>query len=306
MENEDENEGLENEQVDDSAADTAARPLRFWLRTVDAYITREFMRAFADEGVSRRDWMLLNAVAGDVTVPGFAERAARKGKRLRGLEDRGWVDETGDGTWVLTSEGRDAKERLDGIVEELRARVAGAVSPEDYATTTASLEAMARELGWDEDERMPWGGFGRGFGRRPGFGGDFRPGFGPAWGPGFGPGWGQGFGPGPFGSGGRPGFGPGFGPRPGWEPHPHHEHQGQDERGGYGRGDWPWHQRHGHGHDEWHDAWHGHHGHGGKHGHHGHHRHEDRQADRHEDHHDAEGAYERGFEAGFRRGQSAS
>ena len=118
--------------------------------------------------------MLLNVVAGDVDAPGFAERLARKGKRLRGLEQRGWVEETGDGSWILTDEGRAAKERLGAIVDGMRSRVGGAVSPEDFATTVASLEAIARELGWDENERMPWTGFGRGSGR--GFGRGFGPG----------------------------------------------------------------------------------------------------------------------------------
>jgi DNA-binding PadR family transcriptional regulator len=64
----------------------------------------------------------------------------------------------------------------------------------------ASLEAIARELGWDESEPMP--GFGRGFGRD--FGRGFGPGFGPG-GPGFG---GPGFGgPGFGGPGGRGGHG---------------------------------------------------------------------------------------------------
>ena len=112
--------------------------------------------------------MLLNAVSGDVDVPGLAERLARKGKRLAGLEKRGWVDQAGDGTWSLTDEGRAAKERIGAIVDGIRARVAGAVSPEDFATTMASLEAIARELGWSEEtaghrERR---GFGRGFGPR--------------------------------------------------------------------------------------------------------------------------------------------
>ena len=197
------NEGAENVGAD-------RRPIGYWLRTVDAFITREFARAFDDEGVSRRDWMLLNVVSGDVDAPGFAERLARKGKRLRGLEQRGWVEEAGDGTWTLTDEGRAAKERLGAVVDGIRSRVAGAVSPEDFATTIASLEAIARELGWDEDERGPWAGFGRGFGRgfRPGFGRGFGEGFGPGFGPrGFGPEMRHGFGP-----GARHGFGEGFGP----------------------------------------------------------------------------------------------
>ena len=136
-------------------APTDRRPLGYWLRAVDGLLTREFAAAFDGAGVTRRDWMLLNALSGDVELPAFAERFARKGKRLRGLEERGWVEESGDGTWVLTDEGRAAKERLGAIVDGIRSRVAGAVSPEDFATTLASLEAIARELGWDENARMP-------------------------------------------------------------------------------------------------------------------------------------------------------
>lgn len=287
------NENAEPQSSEENTAD--GRPLGYWLRTVDAYLSREFARAFEDEEVSRREWMLLNAVAGDVKVPGFAERIARRGKRLRSLEDRGWVEETGDGTWVLTDEGRAAKERLGAIVDGIRSRVAGAVSPEDFATTVASLEAIARELGWSEEERAARMGFGRGFG--PGGRRGFGPGFGPRFGPRpFGPDAREGFGPRAF---GPRGFGPGFGS--GFRPEDaerfaqhfaeHFAHHAHDE----------W-QGRGHGRDDWHGRGrsHGDRGHhrGEGHGHHGH--------GRPGAGHGAESAYERGFEAGFTRGQSAS
>src|SRR5690349_8514874 len=107
------------------------RPLGYWLRAVDALLTREFAAAFESEGVTRRDWMLLNVLSGDVDAPGVAERLARKGKRLRRLEELGWAEEQGDGTWALTDDGRAARERLGAVVDGIRARVAGAVSPED-------------------------------------------------------------------------------------------------------------------------------------------------------------------------------
>ena len=88
--------------------DSTARPLGYWLRAVDGLLTRAFAEALDTEGVSRRDWMLLNVVSGDIEAPGLAERLARKGKRLRSLEDRGWVLEKGDGTWELTDLGRAA------------------------------------------------------------------------------------------------------------------------------------------------------------------------------------------------------
>ena len=217
-----------NEPSDEGTAGTARegvptdrRPLGYWLRTVDGLITREFAAAFDGADIDRRDWMLLNALSGDVEMPSFAERFVRKGKRLRNLAERGWVEEQGDGTWALTEEGRAAKEQLGEIVDGIRSRVADAVSPEDYATTMASLEAIARELGWEEGQRMPRRGFGRDFGAgfRPGFRGGFGPGF--RGGPGFGPGF-------------RPGFGPGddeahegYGPRDAQHCHPHHEHGSQ-------------------------------------------------------------------------------
>ncbi|WP_404429827.1 hypothetical protein LG299_10145 [Microbacterium lacus] len=160
------------------------RPFGWWLRTVDALVAREFATAFEAEDITRRDWMLLSVLSGDIDRPGLAERIARKGKRLDSLAERGWIARDAEGTWALTPEGTATKERLGAVVEGIRSRVAGAVSPEDFATTMASLEAIARELGWDESAPMNERGFGRrrhGFGPR-GFGPDlgrgFRPGFG--------------------------------------------------------------------------------------------------------------------------------
>ena len=137
------------ENTQDTPGDHSAgdRPLGFWLRTVDALISREFAAAFDGEGATRRDWMLLNAVSGDVNAPGFAERAARKGgKHLRGLEQRGWVEESGDGTWVLTEEGDAAKERLGGIVDDplagFRRRIARGLR--DHARLARGDRARAR------------------------------------------------------------------------------------------------------------------------------------------------------------------
>lgn len=194
---------------------TPPRPLGFWLRTVDALLDRAFADALEKDDASRRDWMLLNAVDGTVDAPWLIERLARRSGRARRLAERGWIAET-DGGWTLTDDGRAAKDRLGGIVDGIRERVAGAVSPEDLATTLASLEAIARELGWDEnrpfdaarDAHRRFGRHGHRFGSgfdAPGFPG--APGFAGA--AGFGPE--RRFGP-------RHGFGPGFDPRRGFGP----------------------------------------------------------------------------------------
>ncbi|MCR2808422.1 MULTISPECIES: hypothetical protein [unclassified Microbacterium] len=256
------------------------RPLGYWLRTVDYLLSREFAAAFDGTGVTRRDWMLLNALSGDLDLPAFADRFVRKGKRLRGLEDRGWIEQTGDGTWVLTDQGQAARERLGEIVEGVRSRVAGAVSPEDFATTLASLEAIARELGWDEGARTPRRGSGRGFG--PGFAADHDTASDRGFGPGFGPGSGRGFGFGP-----GPGFGPGFAFRGHGRGHHHgHHHRGNH---GYGYG-------YGYGPDE--------HGRGPAHEHGHGHAHAHRCGGGHP--HESEHAFERGFAAGYAASRNAA
>jgi hypothetical protein len=278
-----------NQNEESTDTPRAERPLGYWLRTVDGYITRTFAEALDAEGVSRRDWMLLNVLAGDVDAPGLAERLARKGKRLRSLEDRGWALQKGDGSWELTDLGRAEKERIGAIVDGVRARVSGAIGDDAYTQLTASLEAIARELGWDETTAAERGfghpGAGRGFGRppfgAPGFGPDFAPGFGPAFGGPFEPHLGYG-----FGQNRHRGFGPGRPGRPaerGDEPlRGHGPHAGEDEG------------CHGSHHD---------------HGPHDHPRHGGHDHPRHGGHgggaRRAQEAYERGFDAGFARGREA-
>ncbi|MFL0565295.1 hypothetical protein ACH0CG_06035 [Microbacterium sp. 179-I 1D1 NHS] len=80
--------------------------------------------------------------------------------------------------------------RRDDIDAAVQARVSAAVPEDDYDTLLRSLDAIARELGWDDSQPMP---------ARPGRGhrhGGFGPrhGFGPHRGDGFGPHRGHGFG----------------------------------------------------------------------------------------------------------------
>ncbi|KQZ11516.1 hypothetical protein ASD23_05620 [Agromyces sp. Root1464] len=149
------------------------RPFGFWLKVIDRRLDEAMGDLFTEEGLTRRDWRRLNLVAGTVTDPRMSEKLAARPERVEPLVERGWV-EGEPGAWRLTEAGETARASLQERVATLRAKVAGAVSPEDFATTMASLEAIAGELGWVEGARMPRGrrrGFGRrhggeGFGRR--------------------------------------------------------------------------------------------------------------------------------------------
>jgi hypothetical protein len=168
-----------------SDAPQARRPLGFWLKVVDRRISEEMETLFEADGITRRDWRMLNLLAGTAQDEHLADRLHAKPQVLHRLVERGWVAGFPP---EITDTGREARERLETKVTALRQRVAGSVPPEDFAITMRSLEAIARELGWDETQPPPRGGRGgRRFGHRrhgmpaPGFGHGFghRDGFGP-------------------------------------------------------------------------------------------------------------------------------
>ena len=138
------------DRSDDERPEASAgtdRPFGFWLKLVDRRLSEEMETLFAADGITRRDWRMLNLLAGEARDERLADRLRAKPHALHRLAERGWI--TGAPP-VLTDAGREARDRLEGQVSALRERVAGAVSAEDFATTLRSLEAIARELGWDE------------------------------------------------------------------------------------------------------------------------------------------------------------
>jgi DNA-binding MarR family transcriptional regulator len=128
---------------------TDTHPFGYWITAVDRLMRAEFATLFEDEGITRRDWRMLNRIDGTVA----SERPIHSAK-VRRLIELGWVQRTRDG-WMLTDAGTLAKQRLATAVDELRARVTEAVTPDEYSTMTASLEKIAHEFGWAEGKRLP-------------------------------------------------------------------------------------------------------------------------------------------------------
>ncbi|MGW4929268.1 MarR family winged helix-turn-helix transcriptional regulator [Agromyces sp. NPDC004153] len=204
-----------SEEEPTAASAGSDRPFGFWLKLVDRRLAEEMETLFAADGITRRDWRLLNLLAGTATDERLAERLRAKPHALHHLAERGWVEGAPP---LLTDAGREALARLEEQVRTLRERIAGAVPAEDFATTLRTLEAVARELGWDESQPMPRGARG---GRRHGWG--HRHGFGRRFGA-----------PHGFDPEAR-GFGhPGFGPRAGFGGHPGHAgHAGHSGHAGH-------------------------------------------------------------------------
>ncbi|QMU96633.1 hypothetical protein FVO59_04950 [Microbacterium esteraromaticum] len=127
------------------------RPLGYWITAVDRLMRAEFATVFEDEGITRRDWRMLNRIAG---THGERPTHDRHGHRLRRLIGLGWIERTAD-DWALTESGTLAMQRLSSSVEEIRARVADVLTAEEYAAMTASLEKVARGFGWEDGKPLP-------------------------------------------------------------------------------------------------------------------------------------------------------
>ncbi|MDZ8172998.1 helix-turn-helix domain-containing protein [Microbacterium xanthum] len=142
------------------------------LHALECALATEIDTRFAEEGVDRRDLMLLTALDSPDDASRPPHRGPGRTRRLRHLAARGWIDDTGTGTWALTDDGRAARLRLEEIRDTVRRRAVDAVGQDAFDTTMRNLDAMTRALGGDPDA-PPRGGrrrFGRhGFGH-PGAG----------------------------------------------------------------------------------------------------------------------------------------
>lgn len=138
------------------------RPIGFWLRLVDNLIDEQFATTLDEHGVTRLQWQLLNVLArGTASLPVLTRAlqpfVADGGEeatleQLSELIDSGWVDATPSG-YEITERGRGALERLTTVVTEQRTRMTAGVTEPDYLTTVATLEQLARNMGWsDPDE----------------------------------------------------------------------------------------------------------------------------------------------------------
>lgn len=138
------------------------RPIGFWLKLVDRLIDEQFASTLEEHGVTRRQWQLLNVLARenatveqlDAAVAPFLSMFPEDGgaessaEHLTELIDSAWVDATPTG-YELTERGRGAFERLSLVVSTNRDAATDGLTQQEYEQTLASLERIARNLGWE-------------------------------------------------------------------------------------------------------------------------------------------------------------
>jgi hypothetical protein len=135
------------------------RPIGYWLRLVDGLIDEQFARTLDEHGVTRMQWQLMNVLArGQASVemldaavkPFLVPGAETTLDHLTELIESAWVDATPTG-YELTERGHGALDRLTNVVAGQRTVMSAGVTETEYLTTTATLETMARNLGWSDE-----------------------------------------------------------------------------------------------------------------------------------------------------------
>ena len=142
--------------------DPGERPIGYWLKLVDRLIDQDVDEVFLRTGLTRRHWQVLNMVrdgVSDVTtvdsvLSPFTAGGARPGghapagrAEISDLQAPGGVAQGGAG-WEVTVAGQHAYHDLLDAVSLSRERLAEGITREQYDRTIATLEQMARNLGW--------------------------------------------------------------------------------------------------------------------------------------------------------------
>lgn len=149
------------------------RPIGFWLKLVDRLIDERFADTLDEHGVTRRQWQVLTLLrrgpasreeldvavapflAATRVVPAAPEEASTAGSgepestaaEVDELVESEWIADSISG-FVLTPKGEQSVTRLGELVDGIRTAVSSGIDDEDYAVTVATLEVMARNLGW--------------------------------------------------------------------------------------------------------------------------------------------------------------
>ena len=136
---------------------TAPRPLGYWVATVDRMLDEQFERAAETTGIGRREWQIMNRLhIGNVredtleaTLAPFLQEREDLRPSLEHLLDEKLVEQR-SGEYRLTDEGRARMERVqEEAVQGIRDRVMDGLTQEDYERLLATLERVARNLGWE-------------------------------------------------------------------------------------------------------------------------------------------------------------
>lgn len=140
----------------------AKRPLGYWLKLVDSLIDEEFEATLEEHGVTRRQWQVLNhlehqpATESELST-GLSQFFASPdepqsiSEHLSELVESGWIQQS-EGEYSITDRGHVSLLKLSELVEKIRTQSGQDLDGSEYDAVVTTLEKIARNLGWDEDQ----------------------------------------------------------------------------------------------------------------------------------------------------------
>ncbi|MGB7447878.1 MAG: MarR family winged helix-turn-helix transcriptional regulator [Ornithinimicrobium sp.] len=128
------------------------RPIGWWLKEADARLDAAFDVALESEGVDRRGWQVLASLSRGPSPRAQLVSALTSfdppvvvDRVIDDLSSRGWIDDTAD-SLQLTQAGSSQYAGLAPLVDDVRGRVAAALSEEEYVVLVGLLSRLVAAL----------------------------------------------------------------------------------------------------------------------------------------------------------------
>jgi hypothetical protein len=130
------------------------RHIGYWLKEVDRLIEDAAERAFAEEGITRRHWQVLNvlrrspqteATLEEALNPFWTPDAIPLAEITKDLTTRNWLTKHSN-HYKLTPRGESAHAKLAKNVQTIRETSQTNLTETDYHQTMQTLQKMAKNL----------------------------------------------------------------------------------------------------------------------------------------------------------------
>ncbi|MEV7612488.1 MarR family winged helix-turn-helix transcriptional regulator [Streptomyces sp. NPDC089799] len=127
----------------------------YWLKHIDGAITESLGRLFAEDGLNRRTWQVLNTISyGPTTIAALDETMAAflsadeptMRPHVERFVERGWAQPADDGEVTLTEEGRGAYGQVSERSGALRIRMMECLSTGEHEVLMELLQRVAAHL----------------------------------------------------------------------------------------------------------------------------------------------------------------
>jgi DNA-binding MarR family transcriptional regulator len=131
------------------------RPIGYWLKHLDRLIDQAFERALDADGLTRRQWQVLNTLAAGPTTNAALTAALQPFVQgdsmaievvINDFLGRGWVRNVPDGGVEISERGRAAHEAAMQRVAETRQALRRGITEDEYVSVIRILQRMASNL----------------------------------------------------------------------------------------------------------------------------------------------------------------